>query len=109
MQGVTPVKSVEPSLRAEEAPPHRPEAGALRRAGSGQAWRGWVQEVAKNRRQVKAAVHRARPAPWVRHKAHDGSIHAEPTGWPGAPERVSPPCRLWSRLDLNTSHVAEPQ
>lgn len=45
------------------------QAGALRRASSGQAWRGWVQEVAESRRQVKAAVHRARPALWIRHKA----------------------------------------
>lgn len=81
------------TLLGLQAPPAtmQSQAGALRRASSGQAWRRWVQEVAESRRQVKAAVHRARPALWVRHKAYDGSIHAEPTCGPGAPEKASPP------------------
>lgn len=103
VQGVIPVKAVEPSLKVEEAAQRQRLWEEQAGPRLGEAWSRWLLRAGgKSRPQSTEVGLPCDSAQGFRM----ASVHAEPRWWPGAPERLSP-CNLQSRLDLNAYHVAE--
>jgi len=105
VEGVTPVKAVEPSLRVEEAAQRQGLWEEQAGPRFGEAWSRWLLRAgSKSRPQSTELGLPCDSAQGFRM----ASVHAEPRWWPGAPERLSP-CNIQSRLNLNVYHVAEPE
>ena len=103
VQGVIPVKAVEPSLKVEEAAQRQRLWEEQAGPRLGEAWSRWLLRAGgKSRPQSTEVGLPCDSAQGFRM----ASVHAEPRWWPGALERLSH-CNLQSRLDLNAYHVAE--